>query len=52
MSLSQRSEYFANGAFVFAFLPTFLGINAIVRPDSALSIFNFKAPPQVSSCDF
>jgi hypothetical protein len=42
----MRGQYFANGTVGLSILPICLGINAILRPASALAIFNFPEPPQ------
>ncbi|KAI0125749.1 hypothetical protein BJ170DRAFT_446035 [Xylariales sp. AK1849] len=48
MSLAGNSHthLFANASFFVALMPTFVGINAILRPASALSMLKFSAPPQ------
>ncbi|KAI0132715.1 hypothetical protein BJ170DRAFT_259307 [Xylariales sp. AK1849] len=46
MSSSPHAHYFANAAFAVGLIPALLGINAILRPVSALSILRFSSPPQ------
>ncbi|KAI1848198.1 hypothetical protein JX265_011756 [Neoarthrinium moseri] len=46
MSSTARTEYFATATFLTALAPTLLGINAILRPASALSLLKFPAPSQ------
>ncbi|KAM0814725.1 hypothetical protein AB5N19_00515 [Seiridium cardinale] len=48
MSLStpRSVEYFANATFVVGILPTVLGINAVLRPASALSLVGVSQPSQ------
>ncbi|KAK4935473.1 hypothetical protein LTR10_023489 [Elasticomyces elasticus] len=49
MSTSISTEYgslFANGACFLGLVPFALGINALLRPESALALLQFAAPPQ------
>lgn len=45
-STSNSVEYFASATLFAGLLPTLLGINAILRPASALSLFDFPTPSQ------
>ncbi|KAK6198211.1 hypothetical protein LQW54_010488 [Pestalotiopsis sp. IQ-011] len=49
LSTSKTAEYCAYGAFALGLVPTLVGINAILRPASALSLLGFSAPPQPES---
>lgn len=44
-STPKSVDYFANTTFAVGLVPIILGINAILRPASALSILEFPAPP-------
>jgi hypothetical protein len=44
LSTSTRVEYFAGAAFAAGLVPAALGVNAILRPASALSLLSFPEP--------
>lgn len=44
--LAQHGPYLFRGALVIGLIPAALGINALIRPESALSLMQFSAPPQ------
>lgn len=46
ISTSETVPYFVNAAAVLGVAPIVFGVNAILRPHSALSLLQFSAPPQ------